>query len=306
MGDLCGGWALIRRLVADGVPQRLPESPEDGRPIVIVLRTPGERFADLAEFGYAPNYVDVDGGPARGHRRRRPRGSDDGVPVVLLHACSGARSPWPGGHRVIVPDLVGFGRSDKPSEISDYTYERYVSWLKSFCHEISLREVVLLGHNWGGLLRLRVTTEVHGLVGAYVASNHGYPTGDMPANDALRPGRKYAVSVEEFDTGRIVARACAIDLEPSVVAAYDAPPSVDFVRASRQVLAEAVFPSSRCTGSSTRSPARPTRCSTSWRQGSAGQRHARLVQAGHNVPEDTSGTLGELVAEFAQILPVTR
>lgn len=48
MGDLCGGWALIRRLVADGVPQRLPESPEDGRPIVIVLRTPGERFADLA------------------------------------------------------------------------------------------------------------------------------------------------------------------------------------------------------------------------------------------------------------------
>lgn len=299
-----------------------------------VLRTPDERFAGLPDFDFSPLYAEIDGGslgPLRMHYL--DEGSPEGLPVVLVHgeptwSYMFRRTIAPlvsAGHRVIAPDLIGFGKSDKPSEISDYTYERHVSWLTSFCAGLELQGVVMLGHDWGGLLGLRLATEVDGLVHAYVASNHGYPTGDMPANDALRSWQHYAASVEEFDTGAIVARACASELEESVVSAYDAPypdetfkagarafpalipvtaddPSADQVRASRQILAESGMPFLTVYGEQDPIAGAADAMFHQLVPGSAGQPHARLVHAGHNMPEDAGETLGEIVAEFAQAL----
>lgn len=300
-----------------------------------VLRTPEDRFVDLPEFDFAPNYVDLDAeslGSLRMHYL--DEGPPEGAAVVLVHgeptwSYMFRRTIAPlvaAGCRVIVPDLIGFGRSDKPSEVADYTYERHVAWLKAFCVALDLKAVVLLGHDWGGLLGLRLATEVDGLVRAYIACNHGYPTGDMPANDALRTWQEYAATVEEFDTGAIVARACANDLDPAVVAAYDAPypgesfkagarafpalipvtpddPSADFVRASRQVLAESRLPFLTVYGEQDPIAGPADAMFHQLAPGSAGQAHVRIVHAGHNMPEDAGETLGEIVAEFVRTLP---
>jgi haloalkane dehalogenase len=225
------------------------------------------------------------------------------------------------GCRVIVPDLVGFGRSDKPARAADYTYESHVRWLGAFFRELAVKDVVLLGHDWGGLLGLRLATEAEGLVGAYIAANHGYPTGDMPANEALRSWQDYAASVPELDVGAIVARACTTPLPPGVVAGYDAPypdesykagarrfpalipvipddPASAAVRASRAALSQSSLPFATIYGAQDPIAGAADAMFQQLVPGAAGAPHVRLASAGHNMPEDAGEALGEIIATF--------
>lgn len=298
-----------------------------------VLRAPDERFASLPEFDVEPHYLDVDGGdlgPLRMHYV--DEGSRGAKVVLLLHGEPTwsylFRRTFPplveAGYRVIAPDLVGFGRSDKPARLADYTYERHVGWLTQFCARLALRDVVMVGHDWGGLLGLRLATEVDGLVAGYVATNHGYPTGDMPANEALAAWQEFAATTHDFDIGAIVARACADPVDPAVVAAYDAPfpddahkagarcfpalipvvpddPSSDAVRRSRARLAEWTRPFLTVFGADDPIAGAADAMFQQLVPGAAGMPHARIAGAGHNMPEDAGARLGELVAEFAAV-----
>lgn len=304
-----------------------------------VLRTPDERFADLPDFGFAPHYLtvpDPELGPLRMHHL--DEGDPQGRPVVLLHG----EPTWgymfrhaidplvDAGLRVIVPDLVGFGRSDKPAAVTDYTYERHVRWTVALLTGLGLRDAVLVGHDWGGLIGLRAVTAVPGLAAGYVATNHGYPTGDLPANDALRAWQEQAATVEEFDTGAIVAQACHAALPDAVVAAYDAPypdetykagarifpalipvtpddPSAQAVRDSREALARSTMPFLTVYGEHDPIAGAADAMFQQLVPGAAGRTHVRLADGGHNMPEDCGETLGELVAEFArELVPAGR
>ncbi len=296
-----------------------------------VLRTPDDRFHDLPEYEFKPHFAmvpDTDLGDLRMHYL--DEGDPNGRTVLLLHGEPAwsfmfRRTVAPlaeAGLRVIAPDLVGFGKSDKPSSQSDYTYESHVRWLADFVAGLQLRDAVLVGHDWGGLLGLRLVTEVDGLAAAYVTANHGYPTGDIPPNDALREWQELAATAADFDVSAIVGRACATPLPTEVLRAYDAPypadeykagarvfpalipvrpddPSAEPVRASRAALSRWAMPFLTVYGERDPIGGAADGMFQQLVPGASGQPHVRLVDAGHNMPEDAGETLGEIIAEFA-------
>ena len=160
------------------------------------LRTPDARFEDLDGFPYTPNYVDVpdpDGGELRMHY------VDAGPPAAAPILCLHGQPTWSylyrkmiplfvdAGHRVVAPDFIGFGRSDKPAERSDYTYARHVDWLKSFLDALDLRAITLVCQDWGGLIGLRAATEQPQRFARIVAANTGLPDAEGVADaDAKR------------------------------------------------------------------------------------------------------------------------
>lgn len=198
-----------------------------------VLRTPDDRFADLPDFPYQPRYVEVDdgeGGLVRLHHL--DEGPPDGSVVVLLHG----EPTWAylyrhmvgplvaAGCRVVVPDLVGFGRSDKPADVADHTYARHVEWMRAaLLDRLALDAVTLVGQDWGGLIGLRLLAENPDRFAAAVAANTFLPTGDQRAPDAFFAWQRFARETPEFPTGQIVAGGSAVPLSAAEIAAYDAP-----------------------------------------------------------------------------------
>jgi len=192
-----------------------------------ILRTPDERFAGLPGYPFAPRYVAVDG--LRVHYV--DEGPPDAHPVLLLHGEPSwsylYRTMIPvlvaAGHRVVAPDLVGFGRSDKPAARDDYTYARHVAWMAGALEALDLREVTLFCQDWGGLIGLRLVAEHGARVARVVAANTGLPTGDGPIGGAFEAWRRLSQEVPELPVGRIIQMGCATELGPAVIAAYDAP-----------------------------------------------------------------------------------
>ncbi|MCZ2815321.1 haloalkane dehalogenase [Modestobacter sp. VKM Ac-2984] len=197
------------------------------------LRTPEDRFTDLPEFPYEPRYVEVDDGD--GGRLRVAvlvEGPDDGETVLLMHG----EPSWSflyrrmipvltaAGLRVVVPDLVGFGRSDKPTELTDYTYARHVGWLRqALLDELQLTDLTLVCQDWGGLLGLRLVAEHPDRFARVVVANTGLPTGDHPMSEAFLAWQRAAAGMTDMQVGRIISNGTATDMAPEVVAAYDAP-----------------------------------------------------------------------------------
>lgn len=156
-----------------------------------VLRTPDERFRDLPDWPHVPRYVSVpdgEGGSLRVHyvdERPAAVGSHEPETILCLHG----QPTWSylyrkmiplfvaAGHRVVAPDLIGFGRSDKPARISDYSYARHVAWLRAFVEVLDLREISLICQDWGGLLGLRVVAECPERFARVLTSNTGLPDG---------------------------------------------------------------------------------------------------------------------------------
>ncbi|MCZ2821312.1 haloalkane dehalogenase [Modestobacter sp. VKM Ac-2977] len=198
-----------------------------------VLRTPEDRFTDLPEFPYEPRYVEVDDGD--GGRLRMAvlvEGPDDGETVLLLHG----EPSWSflyrrmipvltaAGLRVVVPDLVGFGRSDKPTELTDYSYARHVAWLRqALLEELALTDLTLVCQDWGGLLGLRLVAEHPDRFARVVVANTGLPTGDHPMSEAFLAWQRAAAGMTDMKVGRIISNGTATEMAPEVVAAYDAP-----------------------------------------------------------------------------------
>jgi haloalkane dehalogenase len=208
------------------------------------LRTPDERFKDLPGYNFEPHYVEVpdgEGGSLRVHYI--DEGPADGAPVLLMHGepswCYLYRKMVPiitaAGFRAIAPDLPGFGRSDKPSKRSDYTYQRHVDWMTAFIEAIDLQNATLVGQDWGGLIGLRLVAENPDRFARVVAANTFLPTGDMPAGEAFLRWQNYSQETPVFHVGGIIRGGCKTDLSPEVIEAYNAPfPDDSYKEGARQ------------------------------------------------------------------------
>ena len=192
------------------------------------LRTPDDRFTALPGYPFAPHYVTVGDGLRVHYVEEGPR---DAPAVLMMHG----EPSWSylyrkmipivarAGHRVVAPDLVGFGRSDKPVRREDYTYQRHVDWMRAVLETLDLRGVTLVCQDWGGLIGLRLVAEHPERFARVVAANTFLPTGDRPPTPAFLAWQKYSQTTPDFHVGGIVRGGCVTDLAPDVVAAYDAP-----------------------------------------------------------------------------------
>jgi haloalkane dehalogenase len=197
------------------------------------LRTPDECFTDLPDFGFEPHYADIADGEGDTLRVHYLREGDSDAPVVLLLHGEPSwsflyRKMIPvltaAGLQIVAPDLVGFGRSDKPTERRDYTYARHVEWMRELLFDrLNLTEINLVCQDWGGLIGLRLVGEHPERFSRVVAANTFLPTGDASPGEAFFNWQRFSQEVEVFPTGFIVNTGCLSDLSPEVIAAYDAP-----------------------------------------------------------------------------------
>jgi haloalkane dehalogenase len=210
------------------------------------LRTPDDRFVDLPDFSFTPNYLEIPSGDNGGTLRVHylDEGPRDGPTVLLLHGepswCFLYRKMIPvlsaAGLRSVAPDLIGFGRSDKPTARADYSYAAHVEWMRAaLFDDLDLREITLVGQDWGGLVGLRLVGEHPDRFARVVAANTFLPTGDTPPGDAFLAWQRFSQTVDVFPTGFIVNSGCTTELSERVVAAYDAPfPDEDHKAGARQ------------------------------------------------------------------------
>jgi haloalkane dehalogenase len=159
-------------------------------------------------------------------------GPADGPPVVLLHG----EPSWSylyrrmlpvlagAGLRVVAPDLVGFGRSDKPAAVADHSYARHLEWVRTLAFDaLDLRAVTLVGQDWGGLIGLRLAAEHPDRFARLVAANTGLPTGDQSMPPVWWQFREAVQRAPTLDVGRLVQAGCRTELPAAVRAGYDAP-----------------------------------------------------------------------------------
>jgi len=238
-----------------------------------IVRTPDARFRDLPGYPFEPHYSEVpdgDGGTLRIHHV--DEGPADGEIVLCLHG----QPSWSylyrkmipvftaAGYRVIAPDLVGFGRSDKPTERSDYTYARHVAWMSAWLEGLDLQGVNLFCQDWGGLIGLRLVAAHPERFARVVAANTGLPDGGGLPKEAAKPmwelyetvpvvaatelgarfaskdgppgfffWRKYCAESPDFSVGDVMQFSGAMD--DAIRAAYEAPfPDSTFVAGARQ------------------------------------------------------------------------
>jgi len=204
-----------------------------------LLRTPDEQFTNLPGYTFTPHYVTVGG--VRIHYV--DEGPQDAEPILLLHG----EPSWSylyrkmipilidAGYRAIAPDLVGFGRSDKPAQREDYTYQRHVDWIKGLIESLDLSNINLVCQDWGGLIGLRLAAENGQRFARIVAANTGLPTGDFPMSEAFFRWQRFSQTAPVFDTGRVVKNGCVTNLSDEIVAAYNAPfPDDRYTAGARQ------------------------------------------------------------------------
>ncbi len=211
-----------------------------------VLRTPDDRFEDLPDFDFAPTTRRSTRGDGSGSLRVHflDEGTgDSGETVLLMHGepswCFLYRHMIPtltaAGHRVVAPDLVGFGRSDKPAARSDYTYQRHVDWMTSWLVGIDLSDLTLVCQDWGGLIGLRLVAAMPERFRRVVAANTFLPTGDTSPGDAFLRWQQFSQTVDTFPAGKIINGGCTTDLSAEVIAGYDAPfPDETYKEGARQ------------------------------------------------------------------------
>jgi haloalkane dehalogenase len=197
-----------------------------------VVRTPPERFAALPDFDLDPVFATIDGlSIAHVVAEPDPGTQPTGETVLCMHG----EPTWgflyrkvmaaltAAGHRVVAPDLVGFGRSDKPVERGEYTYQRHVDWMAAWLAKHDLRDLTLLCQDWGGLIGLRLAAEHGERFRRIAAANTGLPVGDGRMTDAFKAWLDFSQNSPEFVIGQIVAGGCATRPPDDVIAAYDAP-----------------------------------------------------------------------------------
>ena len=290
-----------------------------------VVRTPDSRFDDLPGYDFPPNYIDIDG--LRMHYV--DEGARQGDVVLLLHG----EPSWSylyrhmipplvgAGFRVIAPDLIGFGKSDKPTRKSDYSFAGHVAWMKGFIEALNLQAITLFCQDWGSLIGLRVAAENERHFARIVLGNGGLPTGDEEMPKAFKIWQAFARYSPYFPIGKIIQKATVTDLPPNVVAAYDAPfpsarykagarafpmlvptrpddPASDANRAAWEVFRNWQKPF--LTTFSNRDPI--TRGGESpWQEtvpGAKGRKHVRILNAGHFLQEDKGPELADVVIGF--------
>jgi len=292
-----------------------------------VLRTPEERFEALPDYPFQPHYIDVE-------PKLRMHYLDEGDPdhpiILLLHG----EPSWSflyrkmipvlvqNGFRAIVPDLIGFGKSDKIVEMEAYSYQTHLNWLQTFIQKMGLSDMLLFCQDWGGLLGLRMVADHPEWFTMVVASNTTLPTGVIELPEAFRKWQQFAQATPDFDSGKIVDRATTFPLTPEIIDAYNAPyPSSEYQAGAR------IFPSLVPT---TMEDPEAMNNQQAWQKlqqfdkpfltifgsddpimlgaekffqkiipGTKGQAHA-IIQAGHFIQEDQGEELAKQVTAFYQ------
>ncbi len=209
-----------------------------------VLRTPDSRFEGLEDFAFEVAYTEVDGGPLGplriAHVEAGPR---DGPVVLLMHGepswsylyCKMIPLLAEAGYRCVAPDLVGFGRSDKPVAQADYSYERHVGWMTHWSRLQNFSDVTLFCHDWGGLIGLRLVAAMPERFVRICAANTFLPTGEGKASDAFEAWRAFSQQVEDFDSGKILNGGTARGISDAARAAYNAPFPDDSYKAGARI-----------------------------------------------------------------------
>jgi haloalkane dehalogenase len=298
---------------------------------VRTLRTPAERFDGLPEFSYEPRYAEVpslDGDVLR--MAWVEDGPPDGPVVLLLHG----EPTWSflyrtmipvlaaAGFRAVAPDLVGFGRSDKPASPADHSYARHVEWLRALCFDVlDLRGVTLVGQDWGGLLGLRLVAEHPDRFAAVVAANTGLPTGDTDMPEVWWQFRRAVEKARDLDVARLVRSGCATAPAPEVLAAYAAPFPDETYKVGPRVMPSLVptrpddpaTPANRAAWAVLRELDLPVLVAFSDGDpitgamapvlradlpGAAGREHPTIAGAGHFLQEDAGPALAEEIVRF--------
>lgn len=299
------------------------------------LRTPDSCFTNLPGYAFAPHYLLVDdreGGQLRVHYL--DEGPAEADPVLLMHG----EPSWSylyrkmipillaAGHRVIAPDLVGFGRSDKPSRRQDYSYQRHVDWMQALLDQLRLERITLVCQDWGGLIGLRLVAENPERFVRVVAANTMLPTGDQAPGEAFRSWQKFSQEVPVFPAGGVIKGGTVTPLPQAVIDAYDAPyPDERYKEGARQFpLLVPITPDDPATEKNRAAWA----VLSQWRKpfltafsdqdpitaggdklmhklipGTQGQAHTTIVGGGHFLQEDQGERLAEVVVAFIAANP---
>lgn len=300
-----------------------------------ILRTPDARFENLPDYKFLPHYADIENASSNEGTALRmhyiDEGPRDGEIILLLHG----EPSWSylyrhmiaplrdAGFRVIAPDLIGFGKSDKPDKNSDYSYAGHVEWMLSFLQQLELTNITLFCQDWGSLIGLRVAAENPSLFARIALGNGGLPTGDQAMPKAFKLWQRFARYSPWFPIGKIIQKGCISALSDHEVAAYNAPfPSAKFKAAARAF--PTLVPTSPndpansanrrawdifrnwqkpfLTTFSNRDPI--TRGGEKpWQQevpGAAAQEHLKVQNAGHFLQEDKGPELAEVLIRFVR------
>ncbi|MBW2091608.1 MAG: haloalkane dehalogenase [Deltaproteobacteria bacterium] len=303
-----------------------------------VLRTPDERFENLPDYPFKPHYVEVpdgEGGTLRIHYVDEGP-ADAAETLLLMHG----EPSWSflyrkmiplfveAGHRAVAPDLVGFGKSDKPASRDDYTYNRHVDWMRAWLDSVGLSNITLFCQDWGSLIGLRLVGEKPDLFSRVVVGNGGLPAGGGQVSKAFLNWQKFSQTVPVFEPGTIMANGLA-NPTPEIIAAYNAPfPDQSYVEGAR------IFPS--LVPTSDDDPAVPAN-RKAWETlskfekpflttfsdgdpvtaggekilqrlipGAKGQPHTIIKGAGHFLQEDKGEELARVIIDFIKQTPVKK
>ncbi len=295
-----------------------------------VLRTADERFQNLPGYPFVPHYLTIQDmrlGPIRMHYV--DEGPRDRPVVVMLHG----EPSWSylyrkmitpvaaAGYRVLAPDLVGFGKSDKPSDRKDYSYLSHMTWLTAWFEQMAIRDVTLFCQDWGGLLGLRMVGEHPGWFARVMAGNTFLPTGDRDPGEGFLRWKEFSQTVPVFPTGGIIRGGTARPMTPEVEAAYDAPyPDESYKAGARQFpmlvpvsvddparaanlaawveLEKFDKPFMTCFSDKDPVTAGADRIFHARVPGCAGQPHVTIKDGGHFLQEDAGEELAALLVEF--------
>lgn len=296
-----------------------------------IVRTPDERFANLPDYPFAPHYIETDN--LRIHYL--DEGPQDADPILMLHG----EPSWSylyrkmipvftsAGYRSIVPDLVGFGRSDKPTQRIDYTYQKHIDWMLAVIESLNLQRITLVCQDWGGLIGLRLAAEHENRFARIVTANTFLPTGDTPPGEAFLNWQRYSQETPRFNPGGIVNGGCVSKLTQEVIDAYNAPyPDDSYMAGARQFPTlvpttpdDPASEANRKTWQVLQRWEKPfltafsdsdaiTRGGDTFFQkvvpGTKGQSHTTIVGAGHFLQEDKGEELAHVVVNFLTKTPV--
>lgn len=295
-----------------------------------VLRTPDEYFANIPDFPFPPHYSKVD--DLRIHHI--DVGDPSGEPVLLLHG----EPSWSylyrkmipiltaGGLRAVAPDLVGFGKSDKPAETSDYSYQRHVDWTWGWLRTQELENITLICQDWGSLIGLRLVAEHSDLFKRVVVANGGLPTGDHEMPREFTVWQRYSQRSADLAIRRVIQQGTATELDEGTLQAYEAPFPDASYKAGARIFPSLVpttpddpaAPANRAAWEALRRFEKPfltafsdgdpitARGDLLFRRfipGTKGQPHTTIKGAGHFLQEDQGEVFANVILDFVQRNP---
>ncbi len=296
-----------------------------------LLRTPEERFENLLDFPFEPHYLEING--IRIHYV--DEGPKDAEIILMMHG----EPSWSylyrhmipiivkAGYRAIAPDLVGFGKSDKPSKQSDHTYRKHIEWISKWVIVLDLKRITLFCQDWGSLIGLRVAIENQERFDRIILANGGLPTGEQKLSKAFFDWQEFSKTTPKFYIGRIIQGGTITKFPRAVTKAYDAPfPDEDYKAGPR------IMPS--LVPTSTRDPEHEAN-KVAWKNfmewkkpflttfsdgdpitkggerhwidhvpGAKGQNHVKVQGGGHFLQEDKGPYLAKIILEFIKNNPM--